>query len=248
MLAQRRAHTHTQTHTHTHTHTYTKDFATQGAHTEHCDTQWRRIVMYMGGVLRCYWGGVLKVFPSLQAQGTENTAIRIGGALQYKLDVYCSTFVRSSGGWGFWRSSAPFQRAVRKDHLTFGAGKLCMSFDLPIQGGYYIFCTCKFPEFGDELSQTNLYAIQHQNADSWIIIIIIIIIIMFRHLSCTYQNMYPPLKKLRNLSKAIMQCNRSVILILSFKELCNVTAIPSNFPDRWRTDAYSSLISFVELM
>ena len=42
---------------------------------------------------------------SSERRGTESTAVQIGGVLQYKWEVYCDTFLRSSGGWGFRRSS-----------------------------------------------------------------------------------------------------------------------------------------------
>ena len=32
---------------------------------------------------------------------TESAAIQIGGVLQYKLEVYCNTFLKSSGRWVF---------------------------------------------------------------------------------------------------------------------------------------------------
>ena len=60
----------------------------------YCNTNGRRTAIQMGGVLT--------VFPFPQKRrGTKSTAIQIGGVLQYKLEVYCDTFLRSSGGWGF---------------------------------------------------------------------------------------------------------------------------------------------------
>ena len=58
----------------------------------YCNTNGRRIAIQMGELLT--------VFPFVR-RGTESTAIQTGGALQYKLKVYCNTFLRSSGGWGF---------------------------------------------------------------------------------------------------------------------------------------------------
>ena len=74
---------------------------------KHCDINERRIAIQMGGVLqyKCeeYWS--ISLFWELS--GTDSTAIQIGGVLQYKCEVYCSNaFLRSSGGWGVWRSSA----------------------------------------------------------------------------------------------------------------------------------------------
>ena len=67
----------------------------------------------MGGVLEYKWEPYCdtngrstdKISLSSECRGTKSTAVQIGGVLQYKLDVYCNTFLRSSGGWGFWRSS-----------------------------------------------------------------------------------------------------------------------------------------------
>ena len=51
-------------------------------------------------------GGVLTLFPFPQSVvAPKSTAVQIGGILQYKWEVYCDTFLRSSGGWGFWHSS-----------------------------------------------------------------------------------------------------------------------------------------------
>ena len=33
--------------------------------------------------------------------GTKGTAMQTGGVLQYKLEVYVSTVLKSSGGWAF---------------------------------------------------------------------------------------------------------------------------------------------------
>ena len=41
---------------------------------------------------------------SSEHRGAKSTAIQMGGILQYKLEVYCDTFLRSCGGWGFWYS------------------------------------------------------------------------------------------------------------------------------------------------
>ena len=60
----------------------------------YCDTNGRRTAIQMGGVLAGF------PFPQ-SVRGTKSTAIQIGGVLQYKLEVYCDTFLRSSGGWGF---------------------------------------------------------------------------------------------------------------------------------------------------
>ena len=38
---------------------------------------------------------------SSERRGTKSSAIQIGGVLQYKLEVYRDTLLRSSGGWGF---------------------------------------------------------------------------------------------------------------------------------------------------
>ena len=41
---------------------------------------------------------------SSERRGTKSTAMQIGGVLQYKLEVYCDSLLKSSGGWGFWHS------------------------------------------------------------------------------------------------------------------------------------------------
>ena len=64
----------------------------------YCNTNGRRTAIQMGGVLT--------VFPFRQSVGAPKV-------LQCKLEAYCNTnwrcvailFLRSSGGWGFWRSS-----------------------------------------------------------------------------------------------------------------------------------------------
>ena len=46
-------------------------------------------------------GGVLTIFPFPPSVGApKETATQIGGVLQYKLDLHCDTFLRSTGGWG----------------------------------------------------------------------------------------------------------------------------------------------------
>ena len=72
---------------------------------KYCDTNGRRIAIQMGGVLRYKWEEYWQYSLSSERRGTKSTAVQMGGVLQYKWEVYCDTFLRSSGGWGFWRSS-----------------------------------------------------------------------------------------------------------------------------------------------
>ena len=63
----------------------------------------------MGGRIAIQMGGVTDgISLSSESRGTGSTAIQMGGVLQYKLEVYCDTFLRSSGGWGFRHSSEFF--------------------------------------------------------------------------------------------------------------------------------------------
>ena len=59
----------------------------------YCNTNGRRTAIQMGG-------STDNISLSSECRGTESTAIQIGGILQYKLEVHCDTFSRSSGGWG----------------------------------------------------------------------------------------------------------------------------------------------------
>ena len=63
----------------------------------YCNTNGRRAAIQMGGVLT--------VFPFPQSAGAPKHYNKNWGVSQYKLEVYCNTFLRSSGGWGFWHSS-----------------------------------------------------------------------------------------------------------------------------------------------
>ena len=59
------------------------------------------MAIQMGGVLRYKMGVLTVVLFPLSVGAPESTAIQLGGKMQYKSEVHCDTFLRSSGGRGF---------------------------------------------------------------------------------------------------------------------------------------------------
>ena len=61
----------------------------------YCNTNGRLIAIQMRGVLTVF------TFPQSAGAREALQCQLIGGVLQYKLEVCCDTFLRSSAGWGF---------------------------------------------------------------------------------------------------------------------------------------------------
>ena len=66
---------------------------------KYCRTNGRRTAVQMGGALQYKWEVYCWASLSSKLRSQEGTAIQMGGVLPYKLEVYCSTFSETSTGW-----------------------------------------------------------------------------------------------------------------------------------------------------